>query len=1152
MRLEITLAGDVSVARGDGADRRVLTGPPRIVLAALALSPSAAIDRDRLAGIVWPEAMPRTWASALRTHVSRVRAAVSTVVGAGETVVSGEAGYQLVLPPGVTTSVDLHRADQALATARTTVAGDPAGALELATTAADMVRPPFLAGHTGPWPDGVRAHLDDLLVGALELASQAAVALGDGGRAVAAAEDATRRAPLRESAHRALMVALDAAGNRAEALRAYQRLRRSLVDELGIDPSAETDAAYLELLGPTPSPRPARSTRADDGPTDVATGSSHGPGPTPFVGREAELEVLTAAWEQAAAGGRHLVVVTGEAGIGKSRLTVEAAWRVRREGGLVLFGRCDQEAIVPYQPLVEALDGLVAATPPDELPFLGDEAMAELGAVLPALDRARRPGGPDRARLFSAVTDLVAAVAKERPLLLVLDDLQWADDDTLLLVRHLLRRAGDAPVLVMAISRDHDLEPGHALADVVHSLDRDGWVRRLPLRGLDVAEVRELLDHLNGPGDHARAARRLTAETAGNPFLVTELARAGAAADTPGDAIPQSVQDLVTTRLDRLPPDAVELLRAGAVVGARFDLDIAACAAGLDEGPLLDAADAALASGLVVEQTDTTYRFPHDIVRRTLAAHLSGARRRSLHRRTADAIEELRAHDLDAHAAILAHHTSAGADPAGDGRATLWARRASAQAAQRSAPAEAVRLCRQALAHLPPGDGGLEAEVMTDLGVALLAAGDPTGARTIGAGAALARRHDRPVVLARAALALADAADERPELQPEARDLVAAATVAVSTADANPGADPGADPDADARDVRHARLLVRQLRLASDASVPADTSAAVPGEADGPAAAPGDAATAGLTPGAASRPPARVLAALHRHIAASTDPRAVDERQRLADELAVLADAAGEPTYRVLAAHEQAGAAATLGDEAATRSALAMLTTLVDRHDDPHGRALLAERAVAQLTTDGRFDEARQALDTAVAAADAHRGADGPDGAEAVAARHLALIDWLTGDAAVSQTVGSLLAAEDDADHDRLHLLGMAALAAADRGDVAAATEVRDRLAPYADLVCGVGYRTFVGAATFHLGRLAAVAGDWADAERHLLSALRLHSAWRARPWVALTQDALAGVLEARARPSDREWISGLRAEAAWVTDTIGLRAPRRPPPAES
>ncbi len=1173
MRLEITLAGEVSVSRGDGADRHVLTGPPRVVLAALALSPDTAVDRDRLAGLVWPEAMPRTWASALRTHVSRVRSAVSTVVGAGESVVSGDAGYHLALPAGVATTVDLDRADQALGAARTTLTDDPAAALDHATVAAELVRPPFLAGHPGPWADDIRAHLHDLACAALEIATQAAIALGDGPRAVAAAEDAVRRAPLRESAHRALMVALDAAGNRADALRAYQRLRRSMVEELGVDPSPETDAAYLDLLGPAASTRPARGAAHDRPANATGPGGSHGPGATPFVGRTAELEVLGAAWDQAAAGGRHLVVVTGEAGIGKSRLTVEAAWRVRRDGGVVLFGRCDQEAIVPYQPLVEALDGLVAATPPEELPFLGDEAMAELGAVLPSLDRARRPAGPDRARLFGAVTDLVAAMAKERPLLLVLDDLQWADDDTLLLVRHLLRRAGDAPVLVIAISRDHDLDPGHALADVVHSLDRDGWVRRLPLRGLDVAEVRELLAHLRGAGDHAQDARRLTAETAGNPFLVTELARAGDATGSTGDTIPESVHDLVATRLNRLDADAVELLRAGAVVGARFDLDIAGRAAGLDHRTLLDAVDAALASGLVVEETDTTCRFPHDIVRRTLVTHLSGPRRRSLHRRTADAIEELRAHDLGPHAAVLAHHTSAGADPAGDLRAVRWARRASAQAAQRSAPAEVVRLCRQALAHLPQGDPGLEAEVTTELGIALLAAGGAEGARTLVAGAALARRHDRPDVLGRAALALADAADERPELRAEARDLVAAATSATATAsdddpdvpagarpptpaagpDAELGHDPavdtepnrqhdpaadtepepvrggpadaGADASAgtDDRDVRHARLLVRELRLTDDPSGP-------------------------VSPGRASRPPVRLLAALHRHIATVGEPRSVDERLRLGDELALLAGAADDPAYRVLAAHEQACAAATLGDEAATRSALATLRTLVERHDDPHGAALLAERAVAELTTDGRFDEAREALELAVTAAAAHHGTGGPNGAEAVAARHVVVLDWLTGRAPVSDPVEGLLITGEDARGDQLlHLLGIAALAAADRGDPVAATDVRARLAPYADLVCGLGYRTFLGTATFHLGRLAAVAGDWADAERHLLSALRLHSAWRARPWVALTQDVLAGVLEARGRPSDREWIAGLRAEATWVTDTLGLRAPTGP-----
>ncbi len=1107
MRLEITLAGDVAVGQGDEPERHVLTGPPRVVLAALALAPAPGIPRDQLAGIVWPEAMPRTWASALRTHVSKVRSLVTTVVGAGETVVSGDSGYQLVLPEGVSLAVDIDQADRALDAARRALARAPAEALHLATAAAERVRPPFLPGHPGRWADDIRSHLDDVLVGALELVSQAATALGDGPRAVAAAEDAVKQAPLRESAHRALMAALDAAGNRAEALRVYQRLRRVLADELGVDPSPDTEAAYLALLGPAPPSRPARTDARDD--LSVMVGGARlGATQAPFVGREPELAVLADAWKQAVGGARHVVVVSGEAGIGKTRLTTEAARRVQQDGGLVLFGRCDQEAIVPYQPVVEALDGLVAATPADELPFLDDEAMAELGTVLPSLDRPRRPAGPDRARLFRAVTDLVAAVATQRPLLVVLDDMQWADDDTLLLVRHLLRRSRDAPILVVAITRDHDLRPGHALADIVHSLDRDGWVRRLQLRGLDESDVRDLLAQVHGPGDHGHAARRLVAETAGNPFLVTELSRAGDPAAIGDGDIPQSVQDLVSTRLARLGQPAVELLRAGAVAGARFELDIAGAAAGLDEDALLDAADAALASGLVTEESADRYRFPHDIVRRTLAVQLSGARRRSLHRRTADAIERLRAHDIDRQVALLAHHSSAGADPAGDERAVGWARRASAAAAEHNAPAEAVRLCRQALAHLPPGQGAVQAEITTDLGVGLLAAGDETGARTLVEAATLAQRHDRPDLIGRAALAVADAADDRPELQSVAGELVARATAAAATG--------GLGTDAA---LCQARLLVRRLRL--DA---------------GPVA--GDAP-----------PPLDLARALHDHLGSLTGVRAVDERHRLAGELAVLADAAGDPHFRIVAAHEQAMAAATLGDGGAVRAALTTVASVAAAHEDPFATAVLAERAVAELTIDGRFDQAREALAAATAAWAAHRGTDGPDGAQAMTARHRAVIDWLTGVAPIAEPPGVIGGRSRDGlpavlpdGPEHLHALGVAALAACDAADPAATAELRGRLAPYADLVCGVGYRTFVGAAAFHLGRLAAAGGDWAEAERHLLSALRLHSAWRARPWVALTQDALAAVLEARGRPSDREWVAGLRSEAAWVRGNLGLR----------
>src|SRR5690606_2518568 len=295
VRVEITLTGDVSLRRGDGPPAAV-TGPPRIVLAALVLADGAPVPRDELAARVWPERMPRTWASALRTHVSRVRALLAPVLGAGETVVAGEAGYQLVLPDGVEADVDLRRAEAALAAARERLEGDPGAALRLAVGAADAIRAPFLPGHPGPWAEAVRAHVEDVAVGALELASEAAAALGDGIRAIALADDAVRRSPLRESAHRRLMTALGATGNRAEALRTYQRLRRVLADELGVDPSPETEAAYLDLLGPAP-PRPAGGA-APAG----AGGLARGPATVPFVGRRAELAVLAEAWAQAAGG----------------------------------------------------------------------------------------------------------------------------------------------------------------------------------------------------------------------------------------------------------------------------------------------------------------------------------------------------------------------------------------------------------------------------------------------------------------------------------------------------------------------------------------------------------------------------------------------------------------------------------------------------------------------------------------------------------------------------------------------------------------------------------------------------------------------------------------------------------------------------------
>jgi DNA-binding SARP family transcriptional activator len=1127
VRLDITLIGDIALRGEADEPRRTIPGAnARVALALLALERAQGVTSERLAEALWPDGLPATWGSALRMTMSRVRSFLKDALDptAPDPIVAQGGRYRWHLPDGVSLHVDVEDAERALAAAREALAsGDQARAYQDASHAASRLRGPFLAGRHGTWVDEQRDRLSELLVAALEVASQAAAASGDAATALALADDAVERAPLRESAHRARMRAHAAAGNRGEALLAYQRLRRVLADALGVDPDADTEAAYLQLLGPAPPLRTAGAGRVADAREAGGAGSGTS-APAPFVGRDAELAVLGAAWDHAAGGARHVVVVTGEAGIGKTRLATEAARRVSAQGGLVLFGRCDEEAIVPYQPIVEALDGYVAATPADELPAMDEPARAELAAVLPSLDRPRAGGGPDgRARLFDAVTTLVASAAADRPVLLVLDDLQWADDDTLLLVRHLLRRAGDAPVLVVAISRDHDVAPGSVLGDVIHALDRDGWVRRLPLSGLDESDVRALVRRsVPTPGDHAALTRRLVAETAGNPFLVIEMLRT--AQDATDAPIPVGVQELVAGRLGRLGDAATDLLRAAAVAGTRFELDLVAAAAGLDEAATLDGLDAALGSGLVTEETAEHYRFPHDIVRRTVVAQLSGARRRTLHARLADAIESRRADRLHAYTAVLAHHTSAAAGPGGDRRAVRWSRAAAGQATERRALVEAVRLERQALAHVPADDGSQRAEVLTDLAMALLAAGDPGGEPTLIEAAGAARRHGRFDVLARAALALADRSGERPELRTDAGALVEATLDSFRPA------------DEDGRLV-HARLQARAVALAGSR---------------GP------------------RPANDALRALRRRLDALGGPDQLDERIALANDLAVLADAAGDAASAVAAAHERAMAATLAGDDETAQACLRVIEEAAAKTDDRVATALAAEHEAATAAMTGHFDDALVAIDAAVRA---HSLVDGPEAAAVVARRHRAVLAWMlgspatlpadpgpaegaaAGDAALEHLVRgdadrARLVARDlvagvrplPAGDERLHALGVLALVAADLREAALVDAVRALLAPHADMTCGIGYRTFAGVAAFHLGRMAAVTGDWADAERHMLVALRRSSALQARPWVALTQGVLADVLEARGRPSDREWLANLRGESRWATATLDLR----------
>ena len=1113
----------------DGAGTRQLSSPQtQVAFARMTLERVEGTGRDQLADTIWPEGLPDTWASALRSVVSRVRAFVTFPDTPDGTPVIAQGGrYLLRLPPAC--RVDIECAEQEAGEAASAYeSGSFTDARRLATSAVSCLRRPFLPEHEGEWAAGLRQHIEETLVSALETASLAAAALRDEHNALKFADDAVRRAPLRESAHRCRMTAHIAAGNRAEALRSYHELRRTLAEELGIDPAPETQAAFVTLLG---SPAAAATRPAAPG-----LSRSGARGAAPFVGRRAELARLAEAWSQAEHGDSQLVLITGESGVGKTRLATEATRRVALSGGLVLFGQCDRGSVVPYQPFVQALSGYLAATPESSLPELGPATRETLlgspGRVAGELSAAKR------GELLLGLTDLFVRVAAQQPVFFVLDDLDVADEDTLMVLRHVFRRRSEISLLLVATAGEAAQRSGRLAADL-HDIDRSGWLNRLPLRGMGEMEVQALVNQVV-PGPclvEVPAPAQLIAETAGNAYLLLELVRWHCENDGDGDGFSSAISEYASARLLALDPAPRQLLRIASAAGDRFELDLTAEAAELDEAQAVDALDVLVADGLVAEvvtkvqgyQQVHEYRFVHDVLRLAIYRQFSEARRRWLHTRMADAIELRRAGDLTRYSQTLADHRAAGASPHGDQRAVRWGWRAAARATHAGAPGEAVRLHRQALDHVPSGEHSLRAEALTNLGLAQLAAGHDGSEQTLLDGAIQALHTGQLHVAAQAVLGLGDAVSSRPRLRGEAGALI---DMLVRTPDLRSTVD----------DVTLGRLLARQSTLGGRVSAGPLASAAI--------------------------------GALSGRLREMDGPDLLQSRLTLAEEMLVLAGATEDVGAQLVAAHHRAMAAEMAGDSPGRKDALASLATLAaavaEDASELLGDALLVDHAVAVAVTQGRFTDAvaTTKLAGAVAPGAGHGIAPAPG---SLAARQMLVAGWLrrspwpaAGDnserfEAAEWSLSALVGGDRGRPHLTLralatgaeplpsgdewaHAVGLLALGAVELGDPTTADALRTLLAPYAELTCGVGYRTFVGPASFHLGRLAVVTGEWDEAERHLTAALTRLADRQARPWLALTQLALARALDGRSRGTDRRGADMLRLEANTTLAQLGLR----------
>jgi tetratricopeptide (TPR) repeat protein len=454
----------------------------------------------------------------------------------------------------------------------------------------------------------------------------------------------------------------------------------------------------------------------------VAAGAAPLPAPLlpvpdelPFAGRDEQRKLLLDQWKSAQGDGRTVALVSGEPGVGKTRLTAELARIAHDEGAWVLAGRCDESIAAPYTPWLEILRHAIAHAPPDLLDAHVERHGGELTRLVPELARriddvpALRELDPDTERLalFDAVVDLVDALAADAPAFVVVDDAHWADAASLDLLRWAVRHLPTtARVLFVVTYRDTDVDRAHPLSAVIGDLRREPRVERLALRGMDEDGIRDLLTAAGGTelDDEGRTfAHTLAVETEGNPFFIREILRhlieSGVLVHRDGRwqgtvragelGIPEGIRDVVGRRLTMLSDESNETLRAAAVVGREFDVALVADVMGTGIEAALASVEEALRARLVDEVPDRPGRmsFSHALVRSTLLEELSTTRRVRLHGRIGEVLEAR----PGTPAAELAHHFAEAAATGMADRAVHYAALAAEEARRRVAYDEALR-----------------------------------------------------------------------------------------------------------------------------------------------------------------------------------------------------------------------------------------------------------------------------------------------------------------------------------------------------------------------------------------------------------------------------------------------------------------------------
>lgn len=760
---EIQLCGGLRVSRGaEEVDLSKTARQGRLALAYLVLNRNRAVARDELMEHLWADPDPQRVASSLTQTLSRLRKALGPEslerLPGGAVRLRGE--FRL----------DIETAHAALEDGRQAC---DAGAWPSARAASDTVLARLagevLAGDEAEWLEPVRRNVAELRVEALELRAGAALGMGAAGDAEAAARSAIEAAETRESAWGLVMRAQAARGDVALATETFHDFRARL-REYGLTPSA----ALIELHRGLVEGEPARAD--PDRPIAFPPALSTESGEAPFIGREDVMTRLRGRFVRAAAGTRQFVLLSGEPGIGKTRLAAEFAHDAHAAGANVLYGRSDTDSLVPYQPFIAAIEHYIAQRGHRDLARDLDLELRELSRLIPGLRRyvptpmEPLPVEPEmlRFRMFDAVSRVFASIAKDRAAVLILDDLHWADTSTALLVRHTMQQVEGVKLLIIGTFRDVEACRSEDLAELLARLQPKPAFEQISLQGLDPGETAAFVAARRGWNATDGFIRQLRYSTDGNPLFIEEtlksLEEAGLSDGEPVSeaalspiAVPQRVTAVIARRLLRLSDPTRRMLAVASVVGAEFQLDPLVALVDRDEDQIIAELEEAAAAGLVRESTDRVfhYAFSHALVREVLREQQSHSRRVRLHRRIGDALEILRE---PAESAELAHHFFESREMDGGAKAVRYSVEAGDGASESFAHEEAAEHYRRALVALElqaPPDECARCDVLLALGRAESRQGHPAARATFEQAAHLARRCGMPQSLGHAALGFA-------------------------------------------------------------------------------------------------------------------------------------------------------------------------------------------------------------------------------------------------------------------------------------------------------------------------------------------------------------------------------------------------------------